>query len=406
MASIQDSPWDRVPVLSASALPFPVPPPNWHTFPCLRAGDGPSLGDNPLFGSIHVPSPGSVAGLNPAWSPSSSAHPCTRGPPSSAVGLRRLGDAVPAQAPFSARAGPGMAPTPDATQGLVPTAHADPLPPEPHPEVADFARVLLEVMQGGVDAGEALTLYAGICEERARQLTELAGSQLARARKRGALLRAASDLAGEAATWRLLWHLHGVAEPDFPAGTGGGFVPGAGQAKTARQRAADLVALDPELNRAARAVAWLEGLAAAALDGEGPPAVGSGDGVWRETRRRIESGRLGITSVDGELENGGRWGKGGSGRRGTGRGPGMQRRGPTTQHPCRRHLDQDPVRGCTLRKSRTLAFRSDAQPCKPHAILQPPQPQRPRPSPSWTRTLPRARPAGGWTPTMRRTRSG
>ena len=36
---------------------------------------------------------------------------------------------------------------------------------------------------------------------------------------------------------------------DFPGGSGGGFVDGAGFTKTTRQRAADLLFADPALNR-------------------------------------------------------------------------------------------------------------------------------------------------------------
>lgn len=59
----------------------------------------------------------------------------------------------------------------------------------------------------------------------------------------------AEELEGEAATWQLLWFLHGLPRRDFPAGSGGGFVDGAGFSKTGRQRAADLLFTDAALNR-------------------------------------------------------------------------------------------------------------------------------------------------------------
>lgn len=109
----------------------------------------------------------------------------------------------------------------------------------------------------------------------------------------------AEELEGEAATWQLLWFLHGLprrwgqsgplrasqrfccvraavaracclilcsreqqglipafptAYPrcrcrDFPGGSGGGFVDGAGFSKTTRQRASDLLFSDAALNR-------------------------------------------------------------------------------------------------------------------------------------------------------------
>jgi hypothetical protein len=63
----------------------------------------------------------------------------------------------------------------------------------------------------------------------------------------------AEELEGEAATWHLLWFLHALPRRDFPAGSGGAFVDGAGFSKTARQRAADLLFANAELNRRADA---------------------------------------------------------------------------------------------------------------------------------------------------------
>jgi hypothetical protein len=70
-------------------------------------------------------------------------------------------------------------------------------------------------------------------------------------------------------------------------------VEGAGFAKTFRQRAADLVFRDDDINRAARAVAWLEALAAEALDSEPPAPFSAGDGVWKGTRARVAAGGAG-----------------------------------------------------------------------------------------------------------------
>lgn len=269
--------------------------------------------DNPLFGTVGaLPTPGGSGfqigrSSNPIWSPDEFAR---TGGPLSAAGFKRLGPGS------TLRAGQqddedidAMATSPYQQQlpwspGFVSatTKHDNSVPASQSvaaPEIAEFALVLEEVVKGEVAPGEALQRYAEACAARAEQLRSLAGSQAAWASKRTALLAESEALQLESATWRLLWHLYGVMDPDFPAGTGGGFVAGAGGAKTLAQTVADLLAIDLELNRAARAVAWLEALAGDALDkddGWAPAAAfGTGDGIWRETMRRLENIRLGIT---------------------------------------------------------------------------------------------------------------
>ena len=63
----------------------------------------------------------------------------------------------------------------------------------------------------------------------------------------------------------------------------------AGFSKTVRQRAADLLFADAALNRCARTVAWLEYVAGEALDGEHAAPLASSDGVWADTRRRLDA---------------------------------------------------------------------------------------------------------------------
>ncbi len=58
----------------------------------------------------------------------------------------------------------------------------------------------------------------------------------------------AAALEAEAATWQLLWHLHGVRDAAFPAGTGGQPAPGDDQELTVAQRAAAILAANEKLN--------------------------------------------------------------------------------------------------------------------------------------------------------------
>lgn len=98
----------------------------------------------------------------------------------------------------------------------------------------------------------------------------------------------AEELEGEAATWQLLWFLHGPPRPDFPAGSGGGFVEGAGFAKTARQRASDLLFADAALNRcvAARGAAGRRGR-------QGVSGVTAVQALPEDTQQRLAAGRRG-----------------------------------------------------------------------------------------------------------------
>lgn len=258
--------------------------------------------DNPLFGAVGgAPTPGMPLhgrDRNPVWSPDSEGPYSSA--PQSAVGFRKFGTVEPGDDDGEADA---MAISPYQQQrewspGFSQEARQAPAAPSASPEIDEFALVLEETARGAVAPGEALLGYAEVCTGRASQLRALAASQAAWGSKRGALLAEADALQLEAATWRLFWHLHGVTDPDFPAGTGGGFVASASGAKTLAQSVADLLAVDLELNRAARTVAWLEALAGEHLDrdeGWAPAALfASGDGVWRETMRRLENARLGI----------------------------------------------------------------------------------------------------------------
>ena len=169
-----------------------------------------------------------------------------------------------------------------------------------HPEEGAFADALGRLVRGEADAAETIIAYADICRARAAELRDLGSSQLQRAPRFMALSEAAAELEAEAATWQLLWFLHGVPGMDFPAGSGGDFVEGAGFAKTFRQLAADVLFQDEVLNRAGRAVAWLEASATAA-DPEPDQGLARKDGVWQETKGKLGAGpaarALGATSA-------------------------------------------------------------------------------------------------------------
>ncbi|KAL4448847.1 hypothetical protein ABPG77_007564 [Micractinium sp. CCAP 211/92] len=262
---------------------------------------------NPLFASAMSPG-GDGADLNPVYSPATGGGGGSR----SAVGLRRLGFLPPSaigagmqqhapedtaglggqesgdwmeddaseQPPMASLVGTGSSPASIAAAGLG---------SRERPEEEEFARVLGAVMHGEADAAEAVREYAAVCRMRAAALRELASSQLQRAARYMSLKEQAEELEGEAATWQLLWFLHGLPRRDFPGGSGGGFVDGAGFSKTVRQRASDLLFADAELNRCARTVAWLEFLAGEALDSEHQAPLASSDGVWADTRRRLDA---------------------------------------------------------------------------------------------------------------------
>jgi hypothetical protein len=234
--------------------------------------------NNPLFGAAFSPSPvhGAAHGGNPVWSPAGGDAP----PPGSARGLRRFGEggaADDAALLSPERAPPGGAAAAAAAGG------------RDRPEEAQFADAVARTMRGELAPADAVAEHAAACAARAAALRELAAAALGRAPRAAALADAAAELEAEAATWRLLWHLHGAPGADFPAGRGGDFVEGAGFAKTSRQLAADAVFADASLNRAARAVTWLESLAA---DAHPAPEAGvaPGDGGWRLARARLAGG--------------------------------------------------------------------------------------------------------------------
>ncbi|EFN51202.1 hypothetical protein CHLNCDRAFT_141164 [Chlorella variabilis] len=248
---------------------------------------------NPYFGAEGLsPSPSQAGEFNQAFSPAPGGAP-----PSSALGFRRLG-ALPQSQLGRLRA---QEPSPGGSDEAMVDGKgeggegADQQPPaaslagaspgtvaggsggsRERPEEDEFAGVLGAVMRDDEDAAEAVRLYAAICRQRAAALRELASSQLQRAARYMSLKEQAEELEGEAATWQLLWFLHGVPQRDFPGGSGGGFVDGAGFTKTSRQRASDLLFADAELNRRAgwqaqrRGVKAHPGLALACL--RSPPA--------------------------------------------------------------------------------------------------------------------------------------
>lgn len=74
----------------------------------------------------------------------------------------------------------------------------------------------------------------------------------------------AEALEGEAATWCLLRHLYVAG----PVAHGGPELKGVGEAKTLRQKAAELIQGSNELDVMARVVAWLEALAGQSMDNE------------------------------------------------------------------------------------------------------------------------------------------
>jgi hypothetical protein len=240
--------------------------------------------NNPLFDAAFSPSPVHGAADNPVWSPAGG-----DAPPS---GLERSfcrfgeggGAAADAALLSPERAPPGGAAAAAAAGG------------RDRPEEAQFADAVARTMRGELAPADAVAEHAAACAVRGAALRELAAAALGRAPRAAALADAAAELEAEAATWRLLWHLHGAPGADFPAGRGGDFVEGAGFAKTGRQLAADAVFADASLNRAARAVVWLESLAA---DAHPAPEAGvaPGDGGWRLARARLASGAGGAAAA-------------------------------------------------------------------------------------------------------------
>lgn len=168
-----------------------------------------------------------------------------------------------------------------------------------HPtEESEFAEVLGAAMRDDIDSSDALREYSTVCKKRASEIRKSATSQMQRAARSGALLEQVEELEAEAATWQLLWHLHGVTAREFPGGKGGNFVDGAGLQKTVRQHAADLLFQDDGLNRCGRIIAWLEALAGQALDEDiEPPSFVAGDGLWNQTKSKIAAGLIGKDAV-------------------------------------------------------------------------------------------------------------
>lgn len=171
------------------------------------------------------------------------------------------------------------------------------------PEDAAFSEVLATVMHGQRSPAQALKAYAAICRRRARELRATAAGQLQRATHYVAIRDEAIALDEEAATWQLLWHLAGDKDAHYPGGWGGGEEATAATADSGRtsvhQQVAAIIATDDDINRAARVVAWLEDLAAEALDSEealmragGGTAgrFGATEGVWAETQLRLAAG--------------------------------------------------------------------------------------------------------------------
>lgn len=233
--------------------------------------------DNPLFGNNdYMPSPAQGGVNNPIWS---AARSTAGDSPRMPTGMRRLGSMQPWELPAEQ-----TQPTP-----APPVASAAAAMGRDRPEEAAFSDALGRLVRGEADAAETISIYADICRARAVELKDLASSQLQRAPRYMALTEAAAELEAEATTWQLLWFLHGIPGMDFPAGRGGDFVEGAGFAKTFRQLAADLIFQDEVLNRAGRAVAWLEATSAAA-DPEPEQGLARKDGVWQETKGKLAAG--------------------------------------------------------------------------------------------------------------------
>jgi len=241
--------------------------------------------DNPLFGSNVFSPPPVQGGFN---NPAFSAGPKTAdAAPNSARGMRRLGGLQPWE--FQTEQTPGYPGSVRSPLASAPGTSAAAAMGRDRPEENAFADALGRLVRGETDAAETITSYSDICRARAAELRDLAASQLQRAPRYMALSESAAELEAEATTWQLLWFLHGIPGADFPAGSGGDFVEGAGFAKTFRQLAADLMFQDEILNRAGRAVAWLEASSAAA-DPEPEQGLARKDGVWQETKGKLAAG--------------------------------------------------------------------------------------------------------------------
>lgn len=91
-----------------------------------------------------------------------------------------------------------------------------------------------------------MILSSGMCHDLPNR--EQAVQQQNRAARALRLQEQAAALEAEAATWQLLWHLHGVQDAAFPAGSGGQPAPGSGPELTVAQRAATILAENEKLN--------------------------------------------------------------------------------------------------------------------------------------------------------------
>ncbi|KAK9814142.1 hypothetical protein WJX72_001215 [[Myrmecia] bisecta] len=165
----------------------------------------------------------------------------------------------------------------------------------------DFGATIEELMMGQLDSAAAVRDLAAICMTRATELREQARSQQHRGNRYIHLRSLADSLEAEAATWQLMLHLYGNKAMDYPGGNGGLRLTDCGGKASVRQRVADIVGQDEALNRVARVVTWLEDLAGAALDREEAASVRDGrfrsrfaaqDGVWKETRSRLDQERM------------------------------------------------------------------------------------------------------------------
>jgi len=155
------------------------------------------------------------------------------------------------------------------------------------PEEESFEVSLRRFVTGETRVAESLVEYRNVCMDRAGDLKSLASSQLQETGAYVGLSKYADELEAEGSTWNLLLFLFGDSDGSFPAGRGGDFVQGAGFEKTYRQHVTDLVFQNEVLNRAARAVAWLE---AEAVERDPEPGQGlvQKDGVWQETRAGLK----------------------------------------------------------------------------------------------------------------------
>lgn len=256
--------------------------------------------DNPLFNTnSYSPSPGGPSyHRNPVWSaevkPKRGSDPDQQDPASTVKGMRALGLL---QSPHIQEfySNVDISLHEDSSNHYTSLSHAAAAAMgRDRPEEHHFALTLSKLAAGDISIADAIASYAEICKNRAIELKELAAAQLQRAPRYMALLETAAELDAESATWQLLWYLYAIPDRDFPAGKGGNFVEGAGFFKTYRQHAADLLYEDAELNRAGRAIAWLESLAAA-NDPEPEQGLARKDGLWQETKGKLGAGPAALT---------------------------------------------------------------------------------------------------------------